>query len=183
MDMKEEITQQLETIENMTKLLINFREEKKKLFANADIIDEFKANNYKQIIEWINKFSKSLVVETSVVIKKDTPYTRINFFVDKETGERTFNMECGPLDKRYTYDYHDLIHGMFEHYKRNEKKVVEGKYDYAINIMPYIADNHTPIRKAIVDKVEEVMYLTMEKEEEEFKDYIKSATKAVNFSI
>lgn len=180
--MENTLNKQLETINNMNSLLADFRKKKQEILADASIIDEYKAANYKKIIEWINNFSKTLNVEVSVIIRKEAPLTKVIFYKN-ENEESTFKIECGPMDKRNEYNYHDLVHEVCEVYKRNDRKLINGPFDHLINIMPFIADNHTVIRQTILNKVEEALYLELDKEEKEFANIVKSATTAVNFSI
>lgn len=190
---------QIAKIEEMNNLLKSFRAKKREIMPSAKDFEEYKADNYNKLINWLNEFSKKLSFEIIVTFRKDVPSAKVRFYqkaketddttTKKETAVQTenetavqtenetvgtFEIIVGAPDKIKTYDYYDLINRCFAEYTRNDNKVPAGNYyDSILNIVSSIADEAQAIKTIILDSVEKELYRQINEEDKELSDCIR----------
>lgn len=182
---------QIAKIEEMNNLLKNFRAKKREIMPSAKDFEEYKADNYNKLINWLNEFSKKLSFEIIVTFRKEAPSAKVRFYQKiKETDELatkkeaavqpeaetvgTFEIIVGAPDKIKTYDYYDLINRCFAEYTRNDNKVPAGNYyDSILNIVSSIADEAQAIKTIILDSVEKELYRQINEEDKELSECIR----------
>lgn len=113
----------LQTIDEMISLLTEFRRKKNDILPGADFFDAQKAENYNNIIEWINTFSKKLNIDLLVTIRKESPVVRVRFFEKKCSDEITDMIkqtQCSSSSLKSITDKSGTV--VFENNKESEKE-------------------------------------------------------------